>query len=94
MNSILVKVSCLKKYFPIKRGLLYRTVGWIKAVDGVSIEIEKGRVLGLVGESGCGKTTLGRSILRLHEPDSGEIFFSGEEIELYDVDSIGSVGEL
>ncbi len=80
MKYSLVKVHALKKYFPVKRGLLYRTVGLIKAVDGVSIEIEKGKTLGLVGESGCGKTTLGRLILRLLEPDSGEVFFQGKEI--------------
>jgi len=80
MNDILLKVNSLKKYYPVKRGFLYRTVGWMKAVDGVSLEIEKGKTLGLVGESGCGKTTLARSILRLLEPDSGEIFFKGREI--------------
>ena len=77
---MLLKVNSLKKYFPLKRGLLYRVVDWVKAVDGVSLEIEKGKTLGLVGESACGKTTLGRSILRLLEPDSGEIIFQGREI--------------
>jgi len=80
MNSVLVKVDSLKKYYPVKRGLLYRVVGWIKAVDGVSLKIEKGKTLGLVGESGCGKTTLGRSILRLLKPDSGKVFFREREI--------------
>ncbi len=80
MKDILVKIKSLKKYFPVKRGLLYKTVGWIRAVDGVSLEIEEGKTLGLVGESGCGKTTLGRSILRLLEPDSGEAFFKGKDI--------------
>ena len=80
MKNILVKIESLKKYFPVKRGLLYKIVGWIKAVDEVSLEIEKGKTLGLVGESGCGKTTLGRSILRLLEPDSGEVFFKGRQI--------------
>jgi len=75
-----VSIKSLKKYFPIKRGLLSRTVGWVKACDGVSLEIKRGQTMGLVGESGCGKTTLGRSILRLLEPDSGEIFFEGQEI--------------
>ncbi|UCB56648.1 MAG: ABC transporter ATP-binding protein [Candidatus Omnitrophota bacterium] len=80
MKDVLLKVNSLKKYFPVKRGLLYRIVGWIRAVDGVSLEIEKAKTLGLVGESGCGKTTLGRSILRLIEPDSGEIFFKDKQI--------------
>ena len=80
MKDILVKIKSLKKYFPVKRGFLYKTVGWVRAVDGVSLEIEEGKTLGLVGESGCGKTTLGRSILRLLEPDSGEAFFKGKDI--------------
>ena len=80
MKDILVKIKSLKKYFPVKRGLLYRIVGWVRAVDGVSLEIEEGKTLGLVGESGCGKTTLGRSILQLLEPDSGEAFFKGKDI--------------
>ena len=80
MSPILVDVVSLKKYYPVKRGLLYKTVGWIKAVDGVSFEVRQGKTLGLVGESGCGKTTLGRSILRLLEPDSGQIFFKEKEI--------------
>ncbi|MBL7084995.1 MAG: ATP-binding cassette domain-containing protein [Candidatus Omnitrophica bacterium] len=80
MKSVLVKINSLKKYFPVKRGLLYRVAGWIKAVDEVSLEIEQGKTLGLVGESGCGKTTLGRSILRLIEPDSGQIFFKERDI--------------
>jgi peptide/nickel transport system ATP-binding protein len=73
----LLEVVDLKKHFPIRRGVLRRVRGWVRAVDGVSMMIERGRTLGLVGESGCGKTTAGRTILRLLEPTSGEIYFDG-----------------
>ena len=76
----LLKADGIKKYFPVKRGFLQKTVGWIKAVDGVDIKIDKGKILGLVGESGCGKTTLGRLILKLLEPDDGKIFFGDKEL--------------
>lgn len=72
-QEVLVRIRNLKKYFPIRRGLLQRQVGWIKAVDGISFEIYRGETLGLVGESGCGKTTTGEAILRLVEPTSGEV---------------------
>jgi oligopeptide/dipeptide ABC transporter ATP-binding protein len=75
-----VDVQDLKMYFPITRGLLRRRVGDIKAVDGVSFSIKKNETLGLVGESGCGKTTIGRSILRLYHPTSGNILFHGRDI--------------
>ncbi|MBE0695540.1 MAG: ATP-binding cassette domain-containing protein [Anaerolineaceae bacterium] len=74
-NANILEVAKLKMYFPIYRGLLQRLVGHVKAVDGVSFKLREREVLGLVGESGCGKTTVGRTILRLYEPTSGEILF-------------------
>ena len=80
-NGSLVTVSNLKKYFPIIRGtIIQRHVGDVKAVDDVSFDIFKGETLGLVGESGCGKTTVGRTILRLYEPTAGEITFAGSDL--------------
>ena len=73
----LVRVENLTKYFPIKAGILQRKVGDVKAVDGVSFDIWRGETLGMVGESGCGKTTVGRTILRIYYPTSGEIYFDG-----------------
>jgi len=74
-NKVLLRVENLKKYFPIIRGLLGRRVGAVKAVDGISFDIKQGETLGLVGESGCGKSTTGRAILQLHKPTSGNVFF-------------------
>ncbi|WP_026674062.1 ABC transporter ATP-binding protein [Alkalihalobacterium bogoriense] len=76
----LVEVKNLKKYFPVKGGLLQRTVGYVKAVDDVSFDIYKGETLGIVGESGSGKSTLGRVILRLLDPTEGTITFEGTDI--------------
>ena len=78
--SPLVVVDGLQTLFPIRRGLLRRQVGAVRAVDGVSFTIDRGRTLGLVGESGCGKTTVGRSLLRLVEPTSGGVTFAGHDV--------------
>ncbi len=80
-NGALVQVRDLKKYFPITRGtIVQRHVGDVKAVDGVSVDIRHGETLGLVGESGCGKTTFGRTLLWLYEPTAGEIHFDGANL--------------
>jgi peptide/nickel transport system ATP-binding protein len=76
----LLKVRDLTVHFPIRRGLLKRTVGYVKAVDGVSFEIPAGRTLALVGESGCGKTTAGKSVLQLYRPTSGQVLFEGVDL--------------
>src|SRR5436305_9729240 len=77
----LVELEDLRVWFPIRSGIvLDRHVGDVRAVDGVSLTIERGETLGLVGESGCGKSTVGRAILRLYEPTGGRIFFDGQDI--------------
>jgi len=79
-EEILLEVNNLKKYFPIKGGVFGRVVGNVKAVDGVSFYVNKGETLGMVGESGCGKTTTGKVVLRLEEATEGEILFEGRNI--------------
>jgi oligopeptide transport system ATP-binding protein len=79
-NTPLVSVRDLKMHFPIHAGLLRRRVGEVKAVDGVSFDVQEGETLGLVGESGCGKSTCGRAVLRLYDITSGEIMIDGDEI--------------
>ena len=82
-DDILLEVKNLKKYFPVKTGLMKKN--FVKAVDDVSFFIRKGETFGLVGESGCGKTTLGRAVLRLHEPTEGQILFEGKDITHVDM---------
>ncbi|OUR98682.1 ABC transporter ATP-binding protein [Halobacteriovorax marinus] len=79
-NPVILEIKNFKKYFPIKGGFFGKTVDQFKAVDDINIKVRRGRTLGLVGESGCGKTTLGRAVLRLIEPTAGEVFYHGQDI--------------
>ena len=80
-NGALVQVVGLKKYFPITQGIVFqRKVADVKAVDGLDFSIERGETLGLVGESGCGKSTTGRSVLQLYRPTAGEVYFQGKDL--------------
>jgi peptide/nickel transport system ATP-binding protein len=79
-DDIILEVNNLKMYFPVTAGILRRRVGEVKAVDDVSLKIKRGVTMGLVGESGCGKTTVGRCILRIYQPTSGQIIFEGQDI--------------
>ncbi|WIV17752.1 ATP-binding cassette domain-containing protein [Paenibacillus polygoni] len=80
MSEPLLEVKSLKKYFPVKKGLMGRTVGYVKAVDDINITLYPGETFGLVGESGSGKSTVGRTILRLHDKTAGEIRFQGKDL--------------
>jgi peptide/nickel transport system ATP-binding protein len=86
-NKVLVEVRNLKMYFPIQKGFLRRVVGHVRAVDGVNFFIREGETLGLVGESGCGKTTTGRCILRAYEPTAGEVLYrrNGEMVDVLEL---------
>jgi len=79
-NNAILKAEGIKKYFPVRRGFFQNVIGWIKAVDGVDLYIDKQKTLGLVGESGCGKSTIGRLILKLLEPDEGKIIYQDKDI--------------
>lgn len=79
-GDILLEVRNLKKYYPLRGGIFSRIQGWIKAVDDVSFDVYRGETLGLVGESGCGKTTTGKCILRLEQPTSGSVVFEGRDV--------------
>jgi oligopeptide/dipeptide ABC transporter ATP-binding protein len=79
-NGVILQVENLKKYFPIRRGFFQRVASWVRAVENVSFRIKGGQTLGLVGESGCGKTTVARLILKLLEADKGKIIFAGQDI--------------
>lgn len=83
-NATILQVENLKKYFPIRKGFFQKITGWVRAVENVSFGIERGKTLGLVGESGCGKTTVARLILKLLEADEGQIFFDGRDITQLD----------
>jgi peptide/nickel transport system ATP-binding protein len=88
----LLEVTELRKYFPIRRGFFKRVVGYVKAVDDVSLHVMEGETLGLVGESGCGKTTTGRSIMRAIEPTSGQVMFQDPEMGMVNVTELDKEG--
>ncbi len=79
-SDVILDVQDMKMYFPVTRGLMRKKVADVKAVDGVTFKLKRGETLGLVGESGCGKTTVGRCVIRLYQPTSGKVIFEGEDI--------------
>src|SRR5499426_4089694 len=87
-ETLLLEVKHLKKHFPIKGGVFSKTIGYVYAVDDINFTLEKGETLGLVGESGCGKSTTGRTILRLIEPTSGEVWFNNQNVTTLDKRSL------
>lgn len=89
MDDTLLEVNDLKQWFPIRQGFLQRTIGHVKAVDGVSFLIRRNEALGLVGESGSGKTTVGRTVLRLYDPTAGEIWYTTADGQRIDIANIG-----
>ncbi len=91
MTQALLEVRNLKKYFPIKGGIFSKPIGYVHAVDGVSFHLNKGESLGLVGESGCGKSTAARAILRLIEPTEGEVIFEGRDVCKLDREELRSI---
>jgi peptide/nickel transport system ATP-binding protein len=82
-NDAILDIQDLNMYFPVTKGLLRRRIGDIKAVDGVTFQVKRGETLGLLGESGCGKTTVGRCVPRLYKPTGGKITFEGQDISSY-----------
>jgi peptide/nickel transport system ATP-binding protein len=90
-NNKILEVKNLKMYFPITKGVLRKTVGYVKAVDDVSFSIKGGETLGLVGESGCGKTTVGRTILSVYKPTAGRIYYDGRDISTLAKNNIKSL---
>jgi oligopeptide/dipeptide ABC transporter ATP-binding protein len=90
-NDAILEIRDLKMYFPVTRGLLRRKVADVKAVDGVTFSLKRGETLGLVGESGCGKTTVARCILRLYQPTAGQILFEGEDIASFSEKEMGKI---
>ena len=88
-TTTLLQVQDLKKHFPITQGIIFmREVGSVKAVDGVSFDVKRGETLGLVGESGCGKSTTGRTILQLHRATAGKVFFTAADNQTHDLTSL------
>lgn len=80
MEERILKVEDLKVYFPVKKGILKKTVGYIKAVDGISFDLKPGETIGLVGESGCGKTSTGKALVRLNPIHEGKVYYNGQSL--------------